>query len=348
MRMICLPYRFHGLTVLNNFVVLHTERLSRVMARTCALHGAIRWCLAMFMSAFVCLPLAAQTNTPAADKPAANTASSEIPAPSSISQKPRWEIGIGGGYFSGFDYPASSDSNERAIALPFFIYRTPLFRFGGGGIRAVAVERPRLKLDLSIGGSLNASSQGNSAREGMPDLDFLFEIGPQLEIRLLDRRLSSGSRVLARFTSELRAVFSTDFRGVDSQGVVADIGVGLNVGDIAGSGITFITGVDATFATESLHDYFYQVDPEFVTDTRPLFDASGGYLESNVFVGFAMRPFSQVRVFTGVSKGFFNGASNEDSPLFDVREQTRYALGIVWTIKTSKRMVDIVDLGGNN
>lgn len=284
----------------------------------------------------------------AEDKPASEAGSTveAQPLQSSVSLKPEWEVGVGGGYSLGYDYPASSDTNKRAIALPFLIYRTPLFRFGDGGVKAVAIERPRVKLDLSVGGSLNASSQGNSVRQDMPDLDFLFEIGPQLAVRLFDRRLESGVRMRGQFSSKLRAVFSTDFSGIDSRGVVADIGVGLSASEIADSGVTFFMRLDASFATEPLHDYFYEVDPEFVNENRPAYDANAGYLESTLFVGMAYRPIRQVRLFAGVIKGFYSGASNEDSPLFDTREQTRYALGFVWTIKTSKKMIDIVDLGG--
>lgn len=274
--------------------------------------------------------------------------SSAVADPSSVLQKPRWEVGVGAGYFKGFDYPASSDANERALAVPFFIYRSPLLRFGDGGVRAVAIEKPRLKLDLSIGGSLNASSQGNSAREGMPDLDFLFELGPQLEVRLFDRRLASGARLRARFTSELRAVFSTDFKALESRGWVADVGVGVNVANIAGTEFSFISGLDVSFATEPLHDYFYQVDDEFVTDERSLFDARGGYLETTLFTGLAFRALPQVRIFTGLIQGFYEGARNQDSPLFDTTLQTRYALGIVWTIRASEQMIDVVDLGSRN
>lgn len=264
---------------------------------------------------------------------------------SSVVERPRWEFGLGGGLFSGFDYPASSDSNERGLVVPFFIYRSPRFRFGDGGVRAVAIERPRIKLDISIGGSLSSSTEGNSARQGMPDLDYLFELGPQLEVRLFDRSLESGARLQGRFTSELRAVVSTDLRGLESRGVVAELGVGVNVRNLAGTGVTLITGLDASFATEELHDYFYQVDQPFVTETRELFDAKAGYLETTLFLGFATSPLPQVRVFVGVLQGFFKGAANEDSPLFEVDEQTRFALGVAWTIKQSDEMVPIVDLG---
>ena len=304
---------------------------------------ALNHCLAFSLLYLVC------SCTATADTGQANEqAASDTNGQASITQKPRWELGIGAGLFSGFDYPASSDSNDRAIALPFFIYRTPVLRFGDGGLRAVAIENPRIKLDLSVGGSLNASSDDNSARQGMPDLDFLFEIGPQLEVRLLERRLESGARLRMRFTSELRAVFSTDFRGIDSQGLVADIGVGLNLDNVADTGVSLIAGFDASAATERLHDYFYEVDPEFVTDTRPLFDAQAGYLESNLFAGIAFQPLPQVRVFGGVIKGFFDGASNQSSPLFEVTVQTSFALGVVWTIKSSKDMIDVVDFGSSN
>lgn len=280
--------------------------------------------------------------------PAAKITDVETLFPDGVTSKPRWEIGLGGGYFSGFDYPASSDANERALVVPFFVYRSPLLRLGDGGVRAVAIERPRLKLDLSIGGSLNASSEDNGVRQGMDDLDFLFELGPQLEVRLFDQRLDSGARLRGRLTSELRAVFSTDFKSVDAQGVIAEVGLGVNVANVAGTGISFLSGFDVSFATEQLHDYFYQVDPEFVTDSRPAFDAKGGYLESTLVAGFAFRPFADVRVFTGVIQGFYGGARNQDSPLFEVTEQTRFVLGVVWTALRSKTMVDVVDLGSNN
>ena len=284
--------------------------------------------------------------------PAQNTPSRQGVAttkrPASITRRPAWEFGVGGGYFSGFDYPASNDENQRFVALPFFIYRTPVFRLGGGGVRAVAIEKPSVKLDLSVGGSLNASSDGDGVREGMPDLDFLFEIGPQLEVRLFDRSPASGGRLQGRFTSELRAVFATDFKGVDSQGFVAEFGVGVNYRNFRASGLDLISAIDITFADEKLQDYFYQVDPEFVTTSRDAFDAKGGYLETSLFAGIGIRPLRDVRVFTGVFAGLYDGARNQDSPLFETTTQTGFALGIVWTIKTSDTYVDIVDLGSND
>jgi hypothetical protein len=179
----------------------------------------------------------------------------------------------------------------------------------------------------------------------MPDLDFLFEFGPQLELRLFERRLPTGERLLGQFSSELRAVFATDFSSVSAQGIVAEAGVGVSLRNIRQSGIDLFSAVDVTFANERLQDYFYEVDSQFVTQDRPLFDAKGGYLETDWFVGLGFRPLPRVRVFVGMIKGYYDGAKNQASPLFETTVQTRYALGIVWTIKTSETMIDVVDMG---
>lgn len=310
-------------------------------------------CLILSACLLVSSSLRAQDGTLTSDDatmlPAAEIADTKSlrVTPASVQRRPVWEIGVGGGYFSGFDYPASKDANQRFLALPFFIYRSPQFRFGGGGIRAVAVERPRLKLDLGVAASLNASSEGNSVREGMEDLNFLFEIGPQLELSLSDRAMPSGGRVLVRFNAELRAVLETDFRRINHRGLVAELGLGINYRNVKRSGIDLLAAISTSYGSERLQDYFYEVDPEFATDTRPVFNAKGGYLETKVFGGLGFRPRKHVRVFVGMFSGLYDGARNQKSPLFETTSSTGFAIGFVWTIKTSSRFIDIVDMGSN-
>jgi outer membrane protein len=264
-----------------------------------------------------------------------------------LKNRPRWEIGVGAGHIRGYDYPASRDHNRRTIALPFFIYRTQSIRFGGGGIRAVAIENPRIKLDLSVGGSLNANSSGGGVREGMPDLDFLFEIGPQLEVLLRDEVIDGGSRLQSRFTSEIRAVFVTDFDEVDRQGLVAEAGLDINLRNVKGFGIDIGAGIEFTYANEKLQDYFYEVPAQYATPARPEFDAKGGYLESKLSVGMGFRPHNNVAIFLGVFTGLYGGAANENSPLFETTSQTGFAFGVVWTIAKSRTMVEVIELGRN-
>ena len=290
------------------------------------------------------LALAAALAVPAtrADETSADVAEAVASGPS-FTTRPRWEFGIGGGYFSGHDYPASDDPNERSLALPFFIYRSPVFRVGGGGVRAVAIERPKVRLDLSIGGSLNASSEDNGSRAGMPDLDFLLELGPQLEVSLIDRPAGSGGRLQLGFATELRAVVATDFRGVEARGFVAEAGFDVARRRVLGSRLDLLAGIDVTFADERLQDYFYEVDPEFATPARAAYDARGGYLGAEVTAGVAVRVLSNLRVFVGAQSGLYAGAANEDSPLFETTSSTGAAVGVVWTIAKSRRTIDVVE-----
>ena len=100
-------------------------------------------------------------------------------------EKYRWEFGIGAAALSLEAYPASSQTTDRVFALPYFIYRGDTFRVEDGNLSAVAVENRRYRLDLSIGAALNVDSEDVPLRAGLPDLDFLFEIGPKLEVQLL-------------------------------------------------------------------------------------------------------------------------------------------------------------------
>ena len=151
-----------------------------------------------------------------------------------------------------------------------------------------------------------------------------------------------------RFSSELRAVMSTDFGSLEGRGVVVEAGFGVNYRNFRNSGVDLLAALQSSYASERLQDYFYEVDPAFATETRPTFDAEGGYLESGLFAGIGLSPRKNLRVFMGVFSGWFEGARNEDSPLFETNSSTGFAVGLVWTIKKSRRMVDVVELGSNN
>jgi len=264
---------------------------------------------------------------------------------SSFTQRPRWEFGVGGGYFSGHDYPASDDPNSRAIALPFFIYRSPVLRIGGGGVRAVAIEEPKIRLDVSVGGSLNARSEDNGLREGLPDLDFLFELGPQLEVSLVDRPTAAGGRLELTFAGELRAVVATDFaRNLYANGFVAEVGIDVARRRVFGSRVNLVAGLGIAFADERLQDYFYEVDPAFATPARDAYDGKAGYLGTEVSLGAAIRVTSDLRVFLGLQTGVYAGAANEDSPLFETTSSTGVAAGFAWTLARSRRTIDVIEV----
>ncbi len=258
--------------------------------------------------------------------------------------RPRWEVGVGGGYLESYDYPGSSDPNERAIALPFAIYRGPVLRLGDGGVRAMAIERPRLQLSVSIGGSLSSSTEADGVRAGMPDLDYLFEFGPRLRLLLADRPTGGGGRFQASTSLAVRGVLSTDLSDVDGRGALGEIGVTVAQRRIRGSRFDLIAGFDAKFAGSELQSYFYEVEPRFATAERPAYDAGSGYLGAGISLGLAFRPTPRVRLFAGVAHDRYDGAANEDSPLYETDSATAVAVGFAWTVFQSRARVDVVEV----
>ncbi len=258
--------------------------------------------------------------------------------------RPQWEVGIGCGYFEGFDYPGSTDSNRRRFGLPFLIYRSKRFRFGGGGVSAVSIEEPRLKLDWSVAASLNSSNQENSARAGMEDLDFLIELGPQLVWRVVDVVGAGGEEYRVDWSTKLRGVVSTDFGSVEDRGVVFETTLAGRVRNIAGfNRVALIGGISARAATERLNDYFYEVREEFVTPTRNAFDGQAGLIDIRTTVGVALNLPKRVRIFIAASTGFYENSANRTSPLHRALRSTSTAVGVVWTIKQSQKRVGILD-----
>ena len=133
------------------------------------------------------------------------------------STEPVWEMGVGGGGFSGPTYPGSDDATSQALFVPFVIYRGEVFSIGEeSGARALAYADERVELDVSLGASLAADASEDADREGMPDLDFLFEIGPQVIFH-------AAKYDFAYWTGHVdlklraRAVISTDFNSTEGR-----------------------------------------------------------------------------------------------------------------------------------
>ncbi|MBF7074249.1 MipA/OmpV family protein [Glaciecola sp. MH2013] len=259
-----------------------------------------------------------------------------------------WELGAGGGSFNTAKYPASGDSRFNTAVLPFIVYRGDTFRIGdGGGARAVVVEQKNFEVDFSFGAALPSDSEDNTAREGMPELDFLLEIGPQAIYMLgnydFDKNAAGDStgtdygkgRLDLRL--QARAVFSTDFGSIDDRGFILEPQISYQHRGFKHPDTALTLSVGAIFATERTHDYFYEVAPEFATAERPAYDAKSGYLGSELSLGLSFRVNKDIRAFIGSSAQFHSRAANKDSPLFE--KEVTYTIGaaFVWRFYKSER-----------
>ena len=250
--------------------------------------------------------------------------------------KPLWEVGIGG--FTGWlpDYPAAGQNTARVFAAPVPIYRGKIWRVGGeenrGAVSGRFIDRDRFEFDVSLSAAFPVDSGNNGARRDMPDLDFLFGIGPQLRFKLINE---PGHRKL-NLNLQARAVYSTDFSSINSQGYVFHPELSYTQDNVTGLDLKVFTSMGPIFATEDLMDYFYGVDPEFVTPTRPAYDADAGYLGSNITFGVSKRFNKRFSLLLGTRLGIHTGATNDDSPLFKDELNLSVFTAFYWSIFQSE------------
>ncbi|MEL7024912.1 MAG: MipA/OmpV family protein [Pseudomonadota bacterium] len=226
---------------------------------------------------------------------------------------PLWEIGAGFGGAYTPDYPGAVSETARGLPLPVVIYRGDFLRIGDGSVASGRLfQDDRYQLDISLNGSFDAESDDVGARAGMPDLGFVFEVGPELEVQLVQS--SDGMRRL-KFELPVRAAFSFDDDGLRDRGFVTSPELQYEH-EFADRRFEWSLSVAPSFATESLQSYFFDVRPEFATETRAAFEASGGYLQTRIGLGLQWRGDGRFAA-AGVSYSLFNGSANRDSPLFE-------------------------------
>lgn len=257
----------------------------------------------------------------------------DVDVESGRGEVPKWEIGLAGGGGWTPHYPAADQSGGAVVALPYLIYRSRYFRVGEGGlVSGRFVRTERLSVTASISGSLPANSEDNRARRGMPDLDTLFEIGPQAVITVY----KEPNRDSVSLKLPLRAVVSTDFSGLDYRGVVFQPRLSYRREHLFGTALAGSVGIGPTFASGLLMDYFYDVPPMYATAERPAYEAGGGYMGSDLTAGLSYRFSDRFRLFVGTQLSYYGGAANDDSPLYRSDTGVKAGVGFVWKAWTSK------------
>lgn len=256
--------------------------------------------------------------------------------------EPLWELGIGGFAAAGPDYPASGNYSANGLPLPLIIYRGDIFRLGDDALaRVVPIETPDFSFGVSLDGSFAASGDDNALRDGLPELDALFEIGP--EIVLAGPSVDLGLQVPAQVTFKLqaRAVYAIDFEDFDAtyEGYVIKPLAQLDAPAAFGPGSFASASIGPVFASEAVHDYFYEVDPAFARPDRPAFDADAGYLGAEISLAAGYEVNDRVSVFGGLRLALHEGAANDDSPLFEDEIGVSAFLGVSYAIFQSQRVV---------
>lgn len=255
-------------------------------------------------------------------------------------QLPLWELGVG---VAGVDFPDYRGADERTsyvVPIPFVAYRGDVFRIDRDGIRGRFFKSEDVELDVSLNGSIPVRSEDNQARQGMPDLDPTLEIGPTLDITLY-RGLTRNAAVQLRLP--VRAVIATDLTHAKGAGFVFQPQINVDFHEftsLAGwrAGLAF----GPVFGDSRYHAYYYSVDPQYATPTRPAYSARGGYSGTQLTLSTSRR-FPKFWVGAFARWDQLSGAVFEDSPL--VRRKQAFAAGfaVSWVISQSGTLVEADD-----
>lgn len=251
---------------------------------------------------------------------------------------PLWEIGLFNGVAYIPHYRGADEYELWALPLPYLIYRGKILRTNRDGVKGVFFKTSRFELSLSASGNPPVDDD-NEAREGMPDLDAIGEIGPAVKWFFLGK-----SRDSLYLRLSLRGAVSASFdHGLDLayEGVKAGTNLIYNNRSLYGKyGLGFGLNIGADFCDNRLNGYFYDVAEEYALPERPVYESGGGY------AGFSVSATMLKKISRAISLGGYcrwdniNGAVFEDSPL--VKAKNNYVAGcaLIWTIAESDTLVN--------
>lgn len=250
---------------------------------------------------------------------------------------PLWELGFGVGALHAPLYRGSNTAQNYIIPFPFPIYRGETFRSDEKGVYSKIFDNDRLNLDISIAGNVPVPSGKVGARDGMPALDSVGEIGPELEVTLWK---SNDKEYSVWLNFPFRGVLSVGDPLLKYQGWVFSPFVQFQrrVGsDRDWWRLHLSTG--PIYTDSRYHDYFYEVDKQYITPTRREYHPDGGYSGSRVTLSLAR-----------YTKNFFaaafarydslSGAAFDDSPLVETKRYLVSGFMFAWIFRSSNIMVE--------
>jgi outer membrane scaffolding protein for murein synthesis (MipA/OmpV family) len=247
---------------------------------------------------------------------------------------PRWELGVGLGALSLPDYRGSDESSHRAVPLPYFVYRLEWLTADREGLRADFFKSDAFEVTLSFSGFAPFFSDDNTAREGMPDLNYMLELGPSLDVRLWR---SAGGDHRVGLVLPVRAAIELD-GGLRYQGWTFTPRLAWSYQPSNYSDWKLIVQAGLLYGSQRYNHYFYSVDDQYATASRPAYQATSGYAGAMAQVALSRR-FGDFRIIGFLRGDNLDGATFEDSPLVKTRNNLTAGFFLTWTFMESEDRV---------
>ncbi len=195
-------------------------------------------------------------------------------------------------------------------------------------MRSRFIKSKNFEVNLSIGGSLPASSKNVSIRQGMPDLKTMVEVGPGILSTLWKKKGDFNAKI--GLNIPIRSAWSVGLFEAKERGIVFNPLLYLITENLFADGLFSFTSISSVFASQKFQKVFYQVDSQFAQAQRSAYTARSGYLGTTLSHIFAKTLFKDTRGFIGGYYENHKSASNENSPLFRRKDNFSVAIGLVW------------------
>ena len=244
------------------------------------------------------------------------------------SAQPLWEAGIAAGVVSQQAYPGSDQQIKRTLVLPYVAYRGQYLRADREGVQVRGYKSDVLELDLSFAASLGSNSSDIVARQGMPNLGTLFEVGPRANINLGNGPL--GGRW--KLDIPLRGVFDLS-NSLAYQGLIFEPKITLF--GITSGGLGYGLSASAAVGNRKLTDHFYGVAPIYANASRAAYEAKPGLVSTRLELGLTQRLSDNWRLFGFARLDNVALAANSNSPLVKQTTGTSVGMGLVYTFYRS-------------
>ncbi|MBI3771585.1 MAG: MipA/OmpV family protein [Gammaproteobacteria bacterium] len=250
---------------------------------------------------------------------------------------PKWELGAGVTALHLQNYRGSAHDNDYLLPFPYLVYRSERINFADGNLQGFLFRSPDLKLDISLAGGLPVSSDRNNARAGMPDLAPTAEFGPSLLARLWNHPEKRDSVWLGL---PLRSVFSIGDSGINHQGWVFAPYIEYKAEHYNSNEWSFTASIGPLFANSPYHDYYYSVEPQYATTTRPAYDSPGGYSGSRITL-VTHHQFGSLRFSAFARFDTLQGAAFHNSPLVERDSYHIFGIALTKILLISEKRLEI-------
>lgn len=241
---------------------------------------------------------------------------------------PSFQFGVGVGAVRFPDYPGAEELRTLVLPFPYIVIRNRYLDVNRDHIRGKLLKDDRFSLDVDFGGQVSVDSSATQERRGMPDLDWLGEVGPSLRYHAWR---DAEDETHFDLVLPLRVAVSAQGLTLHHRGWVtgprAEWHKTLHLQD--GDAVYLDSALSAEFVDRSYADYYYSVAPEFATATRPAYSAPGGYAGESIELGFSWHHGDMVYG-AFVEHTGLHGAAFQSSPLVGRADGLSLGVAVSW------------------